>query len=100
MLLAEVLRERVQGARPVVLVGSSLGALVIFRALLLLADADEPVPLVDSAVFIGSPMSPSVDEWAKLRRAVGRRVVNAYCGSDLVLATVGRYVSVGLFAVC
>ncbi|EJD46374.1 DUF726-domain-containing protein [Auricularia subglabra TFB-10046 SS5] len=88
-LLAEVLRERVQGERPVILVGSSLGGLVLFEALLVLSSDPTP-PLVDTAIFVSSPMSPSKAEWSRVRRAVGRRMVNAYCASDLVLATVGR----------
>ncbi|KZW03410.1 DUF726-domain-containing protein [Exidia glandulosa HHB12029] len=97
-LLADVLRSRVQGSRPVTLIGSSLGALVVFQALLDLSSSGLPNshthagagPLVDSAIFIASPANPSDDEWRKVRGAVGRRVVNAWCKSDLVLATVGR----------
>ncbi|KAH7099534.1 hypothetical protein BKA62DRAFT_772443 [Auriculariales sp. MPI-PUGE-AT-0066] len=49
-----------------------------------------PLPLVDTAIFISSPLSPSRKEWLKVRRVVARRIVNAYCRNDLVLAVVGR----------
>ncbi|KAG9027419.1 hypothetical protein FRB95_007787 [Tulasnella sp. JGI-2019a] len=89
-LLADVLKEKVQGERPVVLVGSSLGALALFEAILTLSTANLPTPLIDTAIFISLPISPSPQEWSKVRSAVGRRVVNAYCATDLVLAVVGR----------
>ncbi|KAG8884282.1 hypothetical protein FRB98_002522 [Tulasnella sp. 332] len=89
-LLAEVLKEKVQGERPVVLVGLSLGALTLFEALLVLSATALPSPLIDTAIFISLPGSPSPTEWSKVRNAVGRRIVNAYCATDLVLAGVGR----------
>ena len=49
-----------------------------------------PLPLVDTVIFISSPLAPSRKEWLRVRRVVARRIVNAYCKSDLVLAGVGR----------
>lgn len=56
------------------------------------ADAGELAsgPLVESAFFVGLPSAPSTHEWARARRAVARRVVNAYSGHDFVLASVVR----------
>ena len=89
-------------------VASSLGALVLFRALLVLADSDKPVePLIDSVILISLPQVVSPREWAKVRKVttvvslldahfnlyvevVGRRIVNAYSSRDFVLAGVGR----------
>jgi len=73
-------------------IGSSLGALVLFEALATLEESStkSSTPLIDSAIFISLPASPTPKEWAKVRRVVGRRVVNAYCTSDLVLAGIGR----------
>ncbi|KAG9098870.1 hypothetical protein FRC06_005894, partial [Ceratobasidium sp. 370] len=90
-LLAEVLREKVQGERPITLVASSLGALALFKALLVLADSDDvPEPLIDSVVLISLPQVVSHREWAKARTVVSRRLVNAYSSRDFVLAGVGR----------
>ncbi|KAF8752132.1 hypothetical protein RHS01_08030 [Rhizoctonia solani] len=90
-LLSEVLKEKVQGERPITMIGSSLGALALFKALTVLADSEElKEPLIDSVFFISLPQVVSPREWAKVRRVVGRRVVNVYSSRDLVLASVGR----------
>ena len=96
-LLGEVLEKRVQGERPVVLIGSSLGALTIQYALLHLASlpppagSTSPAPLaVESAFLISLPSAPTEEEWAKCRSVVARRLVNAWTESDLVLAGVVR----------
>lgn len=113
-LLGEVLEKQVQGQRPVVLVGpfvycitfhahtllqvgSSLGALTILHALLYLssraATTKTPLPqIVDSAFLISLPSAPSTEEWQACRQVVARRLVNAWCEKDLVLAGIVRYV--------
>jgi len=75
-----------------ILIGSSLGAVALFEALLSLASTLENglTPLVDTAVFISLPQAPTNAQWEAIRNAVGRRVVNAYCKRDMVLAGVGR----------
>lgn len=104
-----MLKEKVQGERPVVLVrmprhvsssdpvlteipkvGSSLGALALFEAIIALSTTESSTPLIDTAIFISLPITPSSAEWLRIRRVVSRRVVNAYCRTDLVLAGVGR----------
>ncbi|KAJ9103008.1 hypothetical protein QFC20_004816 [Naganishia adeliensis] len=94
-LLGEVLEKQVQGQRPVVLVGSSLGALTILHALLYLssraATTKTPLPqIVDSAFLISLPSAPSTEEWQACRQVVARRLVNAWCEKDLVLAGIVR----------
>ncbi|CAE6402826.1 unnamed protein product [Rhizoctonia solani] len=90
-LLSEVLKEKVQGERPVTMVGSSLGALALFRALIVLAESSEvKEPLIDSVFLISLPQVVSLQEWAKVRKVVGRRIVNVYSSQDFVLASVGR----------
>ncbi|KAJ1301256.1 hypothetical protein OPQ81_003664 [Rhizoctonia solani] len=90
-LLSEVLKEKVQGERPVTMVGSSLGALVLFRALTVLAESEDmKEPLIDSVFLISLPQVVSEREWAKVRKVVGRRIVNVYSSRDFVLASVGR----------
>ncbi|WVQ85872.1 hypothetical protein IAT38_008040 [Cryptococcus sp. DSM 104549] len=96
-LLGEVIEKRVQGERPVILIGSSVGALTVQHALLYLASLPPPPPgkgpvpaYVESAFMISLPAAPSQDEWAKCRSVVGRRLVNAWSDADLVLAGVVR----------
>ncbi|KAL8650608.1 MAG: hypothetical protein Q9226_005074, partial [Calogaya cf. arnoldii] len=64
-VLAEVLMQKVQGERPVVLVGYSLGARVIYQCLLALAEQNA-FGLVESVIMIGAPtprMSATGDEY-------------------------------------
>ncbi|WWC65367.1 uncharacterized protein I303_107985 [Kwoniella dejecticola CBS 10117] len=97
-LLGEVIEKRVQGERPVVLVGSSVGALTILHALLYLSSLPPPpgsrggsIPaFVESAYLISLPSAPTAEEWQKVRSVTSRRVVNAYSDADLVLAGVVR----------
>ncbi|WVQ63135.1 uncharacterized protein L199_001286 [Kwoniella botswanensis] len=96
-LLGEVIEKRVQGERPVVLIGSSVGALTVLHALLYLASLPSPTPgkgsvptYVESAYMISLPSAPTAEEWQKVRSVTGRRVVNAYSDADLVLAGVVR----------
>ncbi|CED83011.1 Uncharacterized conserved protein [Phaffia rhodozyma] len=91
-VLADVLISKVQGSRPVVLVGTSLGALTVFYCLLALASSDSPeaLSIVDSAYLISLPSSPSEVQWKKARSVVGRRVVNGWSGRDIVLSGVVR----------
>ncbi|ORX41140.1 hypothetical protein BD324DRAFT_613381 [Kockovaella imperatae] len=96
-LLGEVLEKKVQGERPVVLIGTSLGAYTVLEALLYLASRPPPAgsrtpapTLVESAILISLPSAPTEDEWARARSVVARRFVNAYSDKDLVLATVVR----------
>ncbi|CEL53296.1 putative membrane protein F35D11,3 OS=Caenorhabditis elegans GN=F35D11.3 PE=3 SV=2 [Rhizoctonia solani AG-1 IB] len=70
-LLSEVLKEKVQGERPL----SMVGALSQIQN-----EHDANV-----ATLVVSPR-----EWAKVRRVIGRRIVNVYSSRDLVLASVGR----------
>lgn len=93
-LLGEVLEKRVQGQRPVVLIGSSVGALTVLHALLYLSSrptSSQALPqIVDSAFLISLPSAPSKEEWAACRSVVARRLVNAWSDKDLVLASIVR----------
>ncbi|ODN82720.1 hypothetical protein L202_01006 [Cryptococcus amylolentus CBS 6039] len=96
-LLGEVIEKRVQGERPVILIGSSVGALTIQHALLYLASLPTPpgarssVPAyVESAFLISLPAAPTQEEWQQCRSVVARRLVNVWSDSDFVLAGVVR----------
>jgi len=82
--LADVLAERCHGNRPVTLVGFSLGARVVFKCLLSLADR-RCFNVVDHAFLIGAPVTGSPSQWKKAKSAVAGRLVNAYCGTDWAL---------------
>ncbi|GJQ13371.1 hypothetical protein GpartN1_g5162.t1 [Galdieria partita] len=82
--LADVLAERCHGNRPVTLVGFSLGARVVFKCLLSLADR-RCFGVVDHAFLIGAPVTGSPSQWKKAKSAVAGRLVNAYCGTDWAL---------------
>lgn len=70
-------------------IGTSVGALTVLHALLYLSEQGAPL-LVDSVYLVSLPSAPTTAEWAAVRRVTARRVVNAWCGSDFVLASVVR----------
>jgi hypothetical protein len=89
-LLAEVLIERVQGNRPVTLIGSSTGARLIFYCLQELAERKQ-YGIVENAFLIGMPLSSDAEaRWKSVRSVVAGRLVNAYSKNDWVLAYLYR----------
>jgi len=101
-VLASVLlsRPKALGERPVTLVGYSLGALVILTALSELAgkspsgsDSESGTAHIIGDVFLfGTPAPADAQTWARARRVVAGRLVNAYTSpdEDYVLAVLGR----------
>jgi hypothetical protein len=85
LILADVLRDEVQGHRPVTLIGTSLGCVTIVTALTELAKSPgENAHLVDSVFLIGAPFSPSPATLRRARTVVSRRMVSAYSTRDMV----------------
>ncbi|CBQ70314.1 conserved hypothetical protein [Sporisorium reilianum SRZ2] len=85
LILAETLRNEVQGHRPVVLIGTSLGAATILTALTELAkDPENTSHLVDSVFLISAPITPSNSTLRKARTVVQRRLVNVFSSKDMV----------------
>ncbi|TKY85208.1 hypothetical protein EX895_006288 [Sporisorium graminicola] len=85
LILAETLRNEVQGHRPVVLIGTSLGAATILTALTELAkDPENTSHLVDSVFLISAPITPSNSTLRKARTVVQRRFVNVFSSKDMV----------------
>ncbi|GES85835.1 DUF726-domain-containing protein [Rhizophagus clarus] len=96
LVLADVLIERVQGKRPTVLIGYSLGALVIWHCLLELAKKQQ-YGLIDTVILIGAPItSTQTSKWESALSVVGRRFVNAYATNDVVLGLIYRMHSLDL----
>lgn len=85
LILAETLRNEVQGHRPVVLIGTSLGAATILTALTELAkDPEQTSHLVDSVILISAPITPSPSTLRNVRAIVQRRFVNVFSSKDMV----------------
>ena len=85
LILAETLKNEVQGHRPVVLVGTSLGAATILSALVELArDPERNAHLVDSVFLISAPITPSPATMRSVRAVVQRRFVNVFSSNDMV----------------
>ncbi len=88
-VLADALINRVQGERPVTLIGYSLGARVIYTCLMNLAKRKE-FGIVENAVLIGSPTPSDTSDWRVLRSVVAGRLVNVYSVNDYVLGFMYR----------
>lgn len=89
-VLAERLRARHDfGCRPVSLIGFSLGARVIFRALEELARTRD-YGIVYQTILLGGAFTADRRQWEQVRRVVSGPVVNAYCTTDWVLAVAYR----------
>ncbi|KAF7973409.1 hypothetical protein HWV62_15207 [Athelia sp. TMB] len=91
-VLGALLAARAFGARPITLVGYSLGAQVIFAALTHLAALPpaETLHLVQDVFLFGAPVPADAGAWAAARRVVGGRLVNGYARRDYVLAVLAR----------
>ncbi|KUF99777.1 hypothetical protein AM588_10008788 [Phytophthora nicotianae] len=93
-LLADALRKREQGLRPVTLIGYGMGARLIFSCLKELAKSetiDESCGIVENAVLLGSPVPMARDDWANARRVVSGRLINGYSDKDWMLGVMYRY---------
>ncbi|KAK4147827.1 uncharacterized protein C8A04DRAFT_8858 [Dichotomopilus funicola] len=94
-ILADALINKVQGERPVTLIGYSLGARVIYSCLRSLA-ARKAFGLIDSVVFIGAPVPSNRQHWQMIRTVVSGKLFNVYTENDYLLAFLYRATSVQL----
>uniref|UniRef100_A0A8C6UVZ1 Transmembrane and coiled-coil domains 4 n=1 Tax=Neogobius melanostomus TaxID=47308 RepID=A0A8C6UVZ1_9GOBI len=85
--LAQVLRSRQQGKRPVSLIGFSLGARVIYFCLQELAN-DQGI--IFDVVLLGAPVEGSEKAWEKMASVVAGKIVNGYCRGDWLLGFLYR----------
>jgi pimeloyl-ACP methyl ester carboxylesterase len=94
-ILADALINKVQGERPVTLIGYSLGARVIYSCLRSLA-ARKAFGLVDTVIFIGAPVPSNRQHWQMIRSVVSGKMFNVYSENDYLLAFLYRATSVQL----
>ncbi|KAK4195826.1 hypothetical protein QBC40DRAFT_235642 [Triangularia verruculosa] len=92
-VLADALINKVQGERPVTLIGYSLGARVIYSCLRSLAKR-RAFGLIDSVVFMGAPIPSNREHWQMMRSVVSGRIYNAYSENDYILAFLYRATSI------
>ncbi|KUI53687.1 hypothetical protein VP1G_01104 [Cytospora mali] len=88
-VLADALINKVQGERPVTLIGYSLGARVIYSCLNELADR-KAFGLVESVCLMGAPVPSDPINWRRIRSVVAGRVINVYSTNDFLLAFLYR----------
>ncbi|KAI8868099.1 DUF726-domain-containing protein [Ramicandelaber brevisporus] len=93
LILADSLRNRAQGGRPVTLVGFSLGARVIFYALVELGKMGS-FGIVEDVYMFGCPVTATADEWRLATGVVGGRFLNAYAKNDWILGFLYRATNV------
>lgn len=94
-VLADALINKVQGERPVTLIGYSLGARLIFSCLQTLAKR-KAFGLVENVALIGAPTPSDTEDWRKIRSVVSGRVVNIFSTNDYILAFLYRTSSIQL----
>ncbi|XP_035983696.1 transmembrane and coiled-coil domain-containing protein 4-like [Fundulus heteroclitus] len=88
--LAQVLRSRRQGKRPVSLIGFSLGARVIYYCLQELAKDKGSEGVVEDVVLLGAPVDGSEKSWERMVGVVAGKIVNGYCRGDWLLGYLYR----------
>lgn len=87
VILADILASGSYGKRPLRLIGFSLGARMIFRALLELhrRGSKQSLGLVEEVVLMGLPETNKRSKWRAARSIVSGRFVNGFSTRDWVL---------------
>ncbi|KAH9969208.1 hypothetical protein BGW80DRAFT_1177271, partial [Lactifluus volemus] len=94
-VLADILVQRHLGVRPLTLIGFSLGARVIFYALLELSK-QKAFGVVFDVFLLGATLSASQKNWFQVRSIVSGRFVNMFARNDWVLNYLFRATSGGV----
>lgn len=92
-VLADAITRKVQGERPVSLIGFSLAARVIYSCLMILVERRQ-LGLIESVVLIGAPVPSESRVWLALRSVVTGRLVNVYSENDYILGFLYRTSSI------
>ncbi|AGO11465.1 AaceriACR220Cp [[Ashbya] aceris (nom. inval.)] len=95
LILADTLMAQNLGARPISLVGFSLGSRVIYSCLLELSKRGA-IGLVEDVYLFGSPLVYNRDEMVMARAVVSGRFVNGYSDKDWILGYLFRATAGGL----
>lgn len=95
LVLADTLIERNLGARPITLVGFSLGSRVIYSCLLELAKRGA-YGLVEKVILFGSPFLISLEDLVLAKSVCSGQFVNGYSKKDWILGYLYRATSGGL----
>lgn len=90
-----MLIQRHLGVRPITLIGFSLGARVIFYALIELSKK-KAFGIVQDVFLLGTTLSASAKTWCQARAVVSGRFVNAYARNDWLLNYLFRATSGGV----
>lgn len=98
LIMADSLRDRNLGNRPITLLGFSLGARAIFSCLKELADKGA-YGLIQNVYLFGSPVVANKDDFLKARSVVSGRFVNGYSKNDWILGYLFRATSGGIMRV-
>lgn len=89
VLADAIMRSKMQGDRPVSLVGFSLGARSIYTCLMILAERRQ-FGIVESVVMMGTPAPSESRVWLTLKSVVSGRLINVYSESDYLLGFLYR----------
>ncbi|KAI0878465.1 DUF726-domain-containing protein [Hypoxylon argillaceum] len=89
LVLAEILNNKVQGERPVSLVGYGLGARVIYACLTSLSEK-RAFGIVENVVLFGAPCPSETRVWTAMKSVVTGRLVNVYSKNDYLLGFLYR----------
>ncbi|KAN0004565.1 hypothetical protein ACTFIZ_010725 [Dictyostelium cf. discoideum] len=96
-VLAQQIIDGYFGNRPLTLVSTSMGSRMVFYALEELYNQSLTIPkiysLIESVVFIGSPITSDQKRWSKILRLISGRIVNCYTPNDLLLKYVCRSIN-------
>lgn len=88
--LAHALLERAQGSRPVTLVGSSFGALVVVEALRQMGGRSHCQGIVENVYLFGAPVSGASSKWKAVTPLIAGRLINCHSTNDWVLKLMMR----------
>ena len=95
LILADSLQQKHLGARPVTLIGFSLGARLIFACLKELS-ARGAYGLIQNVYLFGSPVVAKRDEYLAVRSVISGRFVSGYASNDWILGYLFRATSGGI----
>lgn len=84
LILADSLIHKNLGARPITLIGFSLGSRVIFACLREMANKGA-FGIVQNVYLFGSPIVAKKEEYIRARTVIAGRFVNGYARTDWIL---------------